>query len=278
MKYSRFLATAVLAGCFSIPAIAQAQFNNGGSGSSNYGIFGNGAGLNGGGSSFGRSSGFGQNQFGSFGQQSFGGSSPGSFGRSGAVGVGSSSVLSPYLNMLRPGDAAVNYYALVRPQIRQQQINVQNATSLQQTDRWISDQQQRMRQGLDTSPSNPDVLPSPRKAEAAGQAEPRRRANDDADADFHDWSKSFKDKDPQGDAKPATDSRQRATALRQAKELKALEDELSGKSEGTADGVQQPRTQGVQPNYVPASFSPIRPVNHYYPTQGATANRMGGPR
>src|SRR4051794_8692085 len=109
MKYSRLLAMSALAGSLALPASVLAQ------GSSNYGIFGNGASQNTGfssagfgNSSFGRS-GFGQGQPGMPGQQGVGGGI-GAIGRSPSVGVGSGNAVSPYLNLLRPGSsAAVNY-------------------------------------------------------------------------------------------------------------------------------------------------------------------------
>jgi hypothetical protein len=215
-KYSHLFVTAVLAGSLSLPAAVQAQVNSGGT--TNYGIFGGGTNT-GAGFSRGSSSGFGQSQSGGFGQQGLGGGASAAFGRSAALGVGSSSTVSPYLNMLRGGNPALNYIALVRPQVRQDQLNGQAALSFQQTNQALSEQQQRIRQDLDPNLANADVPQSYRKVDPNAQTN-RRRANANDDADFHDWASSYKDQDGLNGAKSSQDSRQRATSLRQAKELR----------------------------------------------------------
>ncbi|HEV8063034.1 MAG TPA: hypothetical protein VGP68_24350, partial [Gemmataceae bacterium] len=194
-----------------------------------------------------------------------------------AVGVGSSPTLSPYLNMLRPGSAAVNYYALVRPQVRQDAINTQNTTSLQQTDRQLVEQQQRLRQEFDQNLANLDLLPGSQKPGTGGQATPRRRVNDDADADFHDWASDFKQSSPSG-SKMARDSKQTEANLRRAKELKALEDELAGTSDSSTNATPATQTTTSRPASAPGSLSSLRSANHYFPTQGVTTNRLGAPR
>jgi hypothetical protein len=276
MKYSSLLVTAALAGSLGLPVAVQAQVSNGGS--SNYGIFGGGT-NNGSGSGFGRSSGFGPNQSSGFGQQSFGGSTAGGFGRSAAIGVGSSPTLSPYLNLLRPGSTAVNYYSGVRPQIHQDLVNTQNANSIQQTDRFLIDQQQRLRQTQDPNLANENSpLQGNRVAEPAVQTAQRRRVNDPADADFHDWASDFKGQTTQGDARTSMDSRQRAANLRRAAELKALEKELEGNADSSTNPTPPAQTSGQQPNNVLINPNLLRPANHYYPTPGVTTSRVLGPR
>ncbi len=265
MKRLHLIATAVLAGSLGLPAVVQAQVGIAGSGASNYGIFGGGTNTG----AFGRSSGFGQSQSGGF-----SGASSSSFGRS-ALGAGASPTLSPYLNMLRPGSAAVNYYALVRPQVRQDAINTQTTTTMQQTDRQLADQQQRLRQEVDQTLANADLSSGDQKAGTAGQAKPRRRVNDEADADFHDWASDFRQSSQSG-AKSARDSRQTEANLRRAKELKALEDELA--SDGSTTAAPASQTAGARQNNAPSSLSSYRSPNHYFPTPGVAANRLGTPR
>jgi hypothetical protein len=275
MKYSRLLATASLAGCFSLPAIAQAQSSFGGS--SNYGIFGGGTmdGAYGGGAfgnSFGRGTGFGQRGFG-------GGSSFGSMGRQGPLGIGmgngSGSTLSPYLNLLRPGNAAINYYALVRPQFRQEAINTQYSTNFQQIDRLLSEH--RLLQETEATPPNVDLLPAPRKIAPESQSNARRQASDTADTELREWANGYGEPNSPNDAKSIKDStqrRRRTVTARQAQELKALEDELAGSSSSSRDVGQTSQSPSSQPNTMPASTGSGRNPNHYFPTtqQGPKMN------
>jgi hypothetical protein len=268
MRYSQFLMTAALAGCLGLPAAAHAQYGGG----SNYGIFGGGttgAGAFGGTRSggFGQSSGFGQ-------QQGF----SGSLGRSPALGGGSSSVISPYLNLLRPGDAAVNYYALVRPQIRQDALNTQYSTYQQQTDRTLLEQQQRLRQQAAAEANLANIeLPTPTNLRNAPNAEGRRPAGDGTNAELRDWANRYRDLDGQSDSKSGGDSlqgRQRAASLRQARELKALEAELAGSadsSQNTSSAASQ--SQPAQPYRAPMSGNQFRSPNHYFATQATAPSR-----
>lgn len=281
MRYSHFLITAALAGFLGLPAAAHAQYG----GTSNYGIFGGGttgAGAFGGS----RSSGFGQSQ--GFGQgigQGFGGSS---LGRSPALSGGSGSVISPYLNLLRPGDTAINYYALVRPQIRQDALNTQYSTYQQQTDRMLLEQQQRLRQqaaaeanlaNLELGPTtNPAPTANPRNA---ANAEARRPVSDSTDAELRDWASRYRDPDGQSEPRPTNSlqSRQRSASLRQARELKALEAELAGSavdSNNQNSATASSQSQPPQPSRAAVIGNQFRSPNHYFTTQGATPNRPAG--
>lgn len=266
MNHSRLLMAAAFASFLGLPVAVNAQVTNGGS--SNYGIFGGGTSQ--GGSGFGGSS---------SGQQGFGNAAMGSFGRSSTTAIGSPSI-SPYLNLTRPGNTAVNYYALVRPQVRQDAINTQVGTTIQQTDRLLNSQQQAIRQ--DPYAANNDLstnaLPSNyRKPEPAAPAAQRRRGSDDADAGFNDWA-SGKDLGLTGEVRTAEDARQRAAALRRAKELKALEDELSGNADSTTSATPPARTAAAQPTYPPGFAAPLKPANHYFPqATGTLVNRSSNP-
>jgi len=260
MKYSRLLATAALAACLGVPAVASAQFNNGVAGSSGYGIFG--GGTNGASGSFGRG---GAMSAGGFGQ---GLGTAGGIGRTSAVGVGSGATVSPYLNMLRPGNAAVNYISLVRPQLQQNAINTQNSNNFQQfqqTDRLLLEQQQ-ARQTFDPTLANADL--GSRRPEPVAQSEARRRASEPAESDLRDWSNNTRSQDPQ-----TKDARKREASLRQQQELKALEKELAA----SADTNKQATGTGAPADRIPGTPYGYRPINHYFPTQGGT-NRLGGNR
>ena len=266
MKSSRLLAAAALASCLSLPAVATAQYGSP-AGSSGYGIFG--GGTSGASSSFGRSSGFSQGGFSGSSQQGFGaGSSAGGLGRS-AVGVGAGATVSPYLNLLRPGNAAVNYYALVRPQVQQNTLNNQYSTNFQQTDRMLLEQQQQVRQGLDPNLSNLDLQAGNRPA---APVDPRRRTADTAaDPEVRDWANSKGQNDPV----TSKDARQREASARQAKELKALEAELAANADSSKAATGQ--GTGAPPDRIPGTPYGFRPANHYFPSQG-TPNRLGGNR
>lgn len=287
MKYSRLLAISALAGSLALPATAVAQ-------SSNYGIFGNGTSQNGGFNSSGASGSFGRSGFGSSGQMGIGGGIGGGIGRTSAVGVGSGNVVSPYLNLLRPGTStAVNYYALVRPQIRQDAINTQYSNNIQQADRMLSNQQQYIQQTLEPL-LNPAEVPasSNLRTEPTTQPEPRRRMataskTNNADADFHDWASDFKDQSGVTDPRSSLDSRQREAKLRQAKELKELEKELLGESSSSTTDATSPAQSSAAPlrgrsvSSFPGAtgLNSLRPTtNHYFPAQGATSRGMGVPR
>jgi len=264
MKSSRLLAAATLASCLSLPAVATAQFGSP-AGSSGYGIFG--GGTAGASSSFGRSSGIGQGGFGGS-SQSFGGAAAaGGMGRS-AVGIGAGTTVSPYLNMLRPGNAAVNYYSLVRPQVQQNAINTQYANNFQQTDRLLLEQQQQVRQTLDPSLANMDLQSAARRIDPAAQAAAQRRATDTgADPEIRDWS-------GKADTGTSKDAKQREASARQARELKALEAELAANADSSKASTGQ--GTGAPPDRIPGTPYGYRPANHYFPTQGT--NRLGGSR
>jgi hypothetical protein len=264
MKASRLLAAAALASCLSWPAAARAQYTA--PGSSGYGIFG--GGTAGASSSFGRTGGFSQ---GGFGGASQGFSGAGGFGRSATMGMGSGATFSPYLNLLRPGNAAVNYYALVRPQVQQNAINTQYATNFQQTDRLLLQQQQQARQGLDAGLASVDLTPAAKPAAPIAQADARRRAADNtADSEVRDWAGNKSES-----ASGAKEARRREASLRQARELKALEAELAVNAD--ASKATASPGAGAPPDRIPGTPYGYRPVNHYFPNQGTT-NRLGGNR
>lgn len=294
MKYSRLLVMSALAGSLALPATAMAQ------GSSNYGIFGNGTGQSGGFNNSGASGSFGR---GGFGQSGFSNSSQmgmgggiGGLGRTSALGAGSGNVVSPYLNLLRPGNgvagAAINYYGLVRPQVRQDAINTQYSNNIQQADRMLTNQQQFIQQNLEPL-LNPAEAPatSNLRTEPTNQPEPRRRVAtaskpNNADADFHDWASDFKDQSIVTDPRLSLDSRQREAKLRQAKELKELEKELLGESNSSTDttasapsSAAQSRGRSISPFPGATGLNSLRPTsNHYFPAQGATSRGTGVPR
>jgi hypothetical protein len=265
MKHSRLLMAVALASSFGLPIAVQAQVTNG---SASYGIFGGGTPQGGGG--FGVSS---------SGQQGLGTGAVGSFGRSSTSAL-TPPTLSPYLNLARTGNAAVNYYALVRPQVQQNAFNTQVGTSIQQTDRLLYSQHQTARPAYDPYGANelaPNALPSnSRTPEPAAPAAQRRRASDDADAGPKDWASGAKDSGFTGDVGTGEDARQRAASLRRAKELKALEDELSGNADSST--TPPARTAGAQPTYPPGLAAMLRPANHYFPqATGMQANHTNSP-
>jgi len=281
MKHSRLLVAAALASSLGLPVGASAQVNNGGlAGSSNYGIFGGGTSQNGGFSGSSQGGGFSGSRFG---QQGLGSPTAGTFGRSTSP-LGSPTV-SPYLNLLQPGTSpAVSYYALVRPQVRQDTINSQVGTSIQQTDRILNTQQQIARPAFDPYAANTELatnaLPqNNRKAEDAAPAAPRRRASDDVGAGFNDWASGSRDSGFTADVRTPEDAKQRAAAIRRARELKALEDELSGNSDSGANTTQPARTGAAQPTAPLGAVNQARPANHYFPQPtGTLATRTGTPR
>jgi hypothetical protein len=262
MKNSRLLATAALAACLGVPAIANAQFNNGAPGSSGYGIFG--GGTNGVSGQFGR---------GSFSQGSFGQGlgTAGGIGRTSAVGLGASPTVSPYLNLLRPGNAAVNYMSLVRPQIQQNAINTQYNNNFQQTDRLLLEQQRQTRQMIDPGLANADFQTDSRRPVPVAQSQARPRTAEPADSELRDWANPTKS--PDAGSGNSREARRREANLRQQQELKALEKELAA----SADNSKAAGNTGAPPDRVPGTPYGYRPINHYFPSQGGV-NRLGGNR
>jgi len=205
MRYSRFLLTATLVGSLGLPAAARAQFN-GGTSDRNYGIFGGGTGANNpsNGSGFGASSGRGgisnQNSFGGGFSQGAGVGSVGAL--AGPSGIGSSRTVSPYLNLRGSGggNAAINYFGIVRPQIQQDAINgqisksmQQSSNSLQQSNLKLREQEEQMRQMLELNSANGDI--GSQNQERTAQPGPRRRATDDAN-DYRNWAQRTKNQGP----------------------------------------------------------------------------------
>ena len=158
----------------------QSQSSNRGLANGGYGIFGDGSNINGsynGGSyanSFNRNYAYNPSQVGNYAQQAYSGSYIQPLGRYGIGANGGGSNLSPYLNLLRPGNTAVNYYGLVRPQLRQEGINGDWATNFKQAEK-LGEDELRARQGLDPNQSNIDWSQGYKQAEIEGEKEARRR-------------------------------------------------------------------------------------------------------
>ena len=281
MNHTRLLTAAALAACFSmLPSVSQAQVVNP-RGTGGYGIFGDGTSINGvyngTGSSFSsnRNYAYNRSQIGNFSQGAYNGSYIAPLGRN---GTGTNGALSPYLNLLRPGNAAINYYGLVRPMQRQEGINGDWATNFKQAEK-LGEEELRARQGLDTNQSNVDWSQGFKQAELEGEKEARRRAGENPEPEFRDWATSYKDQEIQGEAKADKDrakSKQRAANLRQARELKALEGDLAGSSDTSKNAALPSLASGLQSYRGPLSSSQYKSMTHYYPSQGAPISRIGG--
>ncbi len=286
MNLTRLLTAAALAACFSmLPSVSQAQVVNP-NGMGGYGIFGDGSNINGvyngAASSFSsnRNYAYNRSQIGNFSQGAYNGSYIAPLGRYGlsANGTGTNGALSPYLNLLRPGNAAINYYGLVRQAQRQEAINGDWATNFKQAER-IGEEELRARQGLDVNMSNVDWSQGYKQAEIEGEKEARRRAGENPEPEFKDWATSYKDQEIQGEAKAEKSrakSKQRAANLRQARELKALEGELAGSSDASKNAALPSLASGLQSYHGPGYPSQFKSMTHYYPSQGAPISRIGG--
>ncbi len=287
MNYTRLLTAAALVSCIVLPsaARAQSQYNPIGGG---YGIFGTGSNLAGvytgpNTSNFGRNYNYTPSQIGNFVQAAYTGSNVqplGLFGLGANGAGGNSSILSPYLNLLRPGSAAVNYYSGVRPALRQNAINGDWATNFKQAEK-IGEEELRARQGLENALVNVDWSQGYKQAEQEGEKEARRRAGENPEPEFRDWATSYKDQEIQGEAKAEKDrmkSKQRAANLRQAKELKELEAELSAGGPADQSKVIAPPSlaAGLQSYHGPGYASQFRSMTHFYPSQGLPIGRIGG--
>lgn len=284
MSSIRIIAAAALVGCVIAPPIANAQVNANRLGNSGYGIFGDGSSINGsysGGAQggFNRNYAYNQSQIGNYATQAYSGSYIQPLSRYGIGANGSgNSVISPYLNLLRPGNSAVNYYGIVRPQIRQEAINGDWATSFKQAERQ-GEEELRARQGLENNyQALVDWSQAYKQAELEGEKEARRRAGENPEPEFKDWATSYKDQEIQGEAKAEKDrarSKQRAANVRQAKALKELEGELAGSDPNRA--VAPPSlASGLQSYHGPGTASQFKSMTHYYPTQGQPIGRIGG--
>ncbi len=286
MKYLGYLAVA-LTGCCLLPGTVQAQTNNRGLGNAGYGIFGDGTNLNGiyngtgAAGTFRRNYAYNQNQIGNFG--SYGGAyiAPlGAYGL-GANGTGTNSVISPYLNLLRPGGLGLNggfTGSGGRGGFYGGGTNGDWASSFREAER-IGEEELRARQGFDgTNWTHVQWSLGYKQAEIEGEKEARRRAGENPEPEFRDWATSYKDQETQGAAKMEKDrskSKQRAANLRQAKELAALEGELSGSSD--SKNVAPPSlAMGLQSYHGPGYPSQIRALTHYYPSNGQPISRIGG--
>jgi hypothetical protein len=289
MKYSPLLAAAALSSCFSLPVAAQAQLIGRGNGNSGYGIFGDGTSLNGVyngtgyANQFNRNFAYNQNQIGNFAQQTYSGSYVQPLGRfglgpNGSAGQGNSA-LSPYLSLLKTGNAAVNYYGLVRPQMRQGGVNGDWATNYKQAEKQ-GEEELRAQQGLDPNLSQVDWSQGYKQAEFEGEREARRRAGENPEPEFRDWATSYKDQEIQGEAKAEKDrlkSKQRAANLRQARALKELEGDLSGTATDVGKYVAPPTlAMGLQNSRGPLNASQFKSMRHFFPSQGLPISRIAG--
>lgn len=286
MNHSRIILAAALAGCMLVPSAARAQVNANRLGNSGYGIFGDGSNINGSyngsaHSNFNRNYAYNQSQIGNYATQAYSGSYIQPLGRFGvgANGTGGNSVISPYLNLLHSGNTAVNYYGVVRPQIRQEGINGDWATNFKQAER-IGEEELRARQGLDNNnQSYIDWSLGYKQAEIEGEKEARRRAGENPEPEFRDWATSYKDQELQGEAKAEKDrakSKQRAASLRQAKALKELEGELAGSGDPNRAVAPPSLASGLQSYHGPGYPSQFKSMTHYYPSQGQPISRIGG--
>jgi hypothetical protein len=265
------------------PSIASAQVNANRLGNSGYGIFGDGSNINGSynGSAqgnFGRNYSYNQSQVGNYASQAYSGSyiQPLSRYGLGANGSGGNSVISPYLNLLRPGSTAVNYYGIVRPQVRQEAINGDWATNFRQAEK-LGEIELRARQGLETDLV--DWAFGHQQAFKEGEKEARRKAGENPEPEFGNWSSSYKDQEIAGEAKAEKDrarSKQRAANLRQAQALKELEGELAGGGDPNRNVAPPSLASGLQAYRGPGTASQFKSMTHYYPTQGQPVGRIGG--
>jgi hypothetical protein len=285
MNCSRIISAAALAGCILLPSAAHAQLNSNRLGNSGYGIFGDGSNINGSyngsaSGNFNKNYSYNQSQIGNYATQAYSGSYIQPLSRYGLGANGSgNSVISPYLNLLRPGNTAVNYYGIVRPQVRQEAVNGDWATNFKQAER-VGEEELRARQGLENNyQAFVDWSQAYKQAEFEGEKEARRRAGENPEPEFRDWATSYKDQELQGEAKVEKDrakSKQRAANLRQAKELKELEGELAGNAD-PGRGVAQPSlASGLQSYHGPGYASQFKSMTHYYPSQGQPISRIGG--
>jgi len=278
------MAAAALAGCMIAPSVVNAQGNRNRLGGG-YGIFGDGSNINGSyngsaSGNFGRNYSYGQSQVGNFASQAYSGSNIQPLSRYGLGANGSgNSVISPYLNLLRPGGAAVNYYGVVRPMQRQEAINGDWATSYKQAEKQ-GEEELRARQGLENGyQALVDWAQQYKQAEFEGEKEARRRAGENPEPEFRDWATSYKDQEIGGEAKAEKDrakSKQRAANLRQAQALKQLEGELTGGGDTNRVVAPPSLASGLQSYHGPGVPSQFKSMTHYYPSQGQPIGRLGG--
>lgn len=265
-----------------VPGVSRAQMSYQASGNRGYGMFGQGSGLGGMYSGqyatqFSRGYVYNQDPNAGLAYQNSSGNSAyaGPLGKFG-LGTGSyNNTISPYLNLLRPGSAAVNYYGIVRPMQQQQAFDW--GTSYKAAEKAREDEL-RASQGLDRGGmGNVDWSVGYRQAQIEGEKEARIRAGEPGDTEYRDWATSYRDLELRGETKAdqnRSKSRQRAANLKQAQALRELDAELS--AGGNAPFVQPQLASGLQSFQGPQVPAAHRNYTHFYPSQGGPVGRLGG--
>ena len=282
MKHQGLVAAIAFAGFLAAPGLSQAQSRNLSSfGNTGYGIFGGETtGLSGqynGGfaSPFGRNFAYSTDQYAN---QANVANAGGFIQTLSKYGLGTSTygtTLSPYLNLIRGGggNAAINYFGIVRPQIQEQR---DWASAYKQAERQ-GEEAQRLRQGLENANEQlRDWAVAFKQAEREGEKQARVRLGEPPDTDYREWASSYKDQELKGEAKAEKDkykSKQKAANLRQAQALKELEAELS--ASGPGGTVTPSLAEGLDTFHFPGTPSQFRALQHYYPSQGGPVSRIG---
>ena len=283
MNFSRIRAAAALASCILLPSIVQAQNANGGLGNSGYGIFGNGNNLAGiysgaaNNNNFNRNYNYNPSQIGNFTQGAYTGSYVQPLGLFGVGANGSNNNSSLNLNLGRYGNGTINLNVGLRN--FNQNVTTGNwATNYKQAER-LGEERERTLLGNDDG--NQDLIPwalGYKEAMFEGEKKARIRAGEEGEPEFRDWATSYKDQELKGEATAERDkskSKQRAATVRQARELKDLEAELS--ADPNKQVAQPSLASGLQGYHGPGYPSQIKSYTHFYPNGNAgnsfTSNR-----
>ncbi len=258
-------AAAALLLAFPPPARSQ-----GGGSSGGYGIFGGGAGLGNGGSSYSGRGGLGYYQL----------SRPSYGSVSAQGGVGGSSMqpfqrptVSPYLNLVnRPSGvgAATAYFGIVRPQIQQENRDWANSYKIQELQGELRER------AKNPEAANPymDWAETFKAQEKRGEQELRKRLGiDNPDVLYEDWATNYKEQEALGEQKQKSKQRTaRASAQRKAQDnrinqqLKILEGQLSASATGGGNkSITPSMLMGTQP--LGTNNQPTQYMNpdHFFP-------------
>jgi hypothetical protein len=283
MNYSRIRAAAALASCILLPSIVQAQNANGGLGNSGYGIFGNGNNLAGiysgsaNNNNFSRNFTYNPSQIGNYTQGAYTGSYVQPLGLYGLGANGNGNNLNLNLNLGRFGSGSINSYAGLR-QFNQNSVNGDWATNYKQAERLGEEHERTLLGNGDDNFQN--LIPwalGYKEAMFEGEKKARIRAGEEGEPEFRDWATSYKDQELKGEAtaeKDRSKSKQRAATLRQARELKDLEAELS--ADPNKQVAQPSLALGLQGYHGPGYPSQIKSYTHFYPN--GTGNSFSGNR
>lgn len=187
-----------------------------------------------------------------------------------------SSNVSPYINLMRSGNAAVNYYGSVRPQVEQQYRDW--ATSYKLQERRAEEAEMR-RRGYEDGERGAivDWALDFKRREKEGEREARLRRGE-PDIDMGDWGDTYQEQMARGEAKANREKRgggnsQKANDVRTAQRLKQLEAQMGATAERN---VPNPAILlGTDSFKGPGYPSHFRSYNHWYPT-GTGDNRRYG--